>query len=91
MPNQSENVPISVRVPPSLREAATAKAERHGETVSDVVREALADYVRPHMVPGDTVYLSRLESGRDGLYVVEEGPIHGVLPDSIVALRRVEP
>jgi hypothetical protein len=58
--------------------------------VSEVVREHLVDYARPRLVPGDTVYLSHLENGREGLYVIEEGPIHGVLPDNTLTLRRVE-
>jgi hypothetical protein len=35
----------SVRVPEDLWQAATIVANRNGETISDVVREALREYV----------------------------------------------
>jgi metal-responsive CopG/Arc/MetJ family transcriptional regulator len=40
------NTPLrSVRVPEDLWQAATVVANRNGETISDVVREALREYV----------------------------------------------
>jgi predicted DNA-binding protein len=39
---------FSVRAPVDLRQRAAAIAKRRGETVSDVVRRALENYVRRH-------------------------------------------
>ena len=39
-------VALTLRVPRDLRDAANAKADERGETVSEVVRRALARYVR---------------------------------------------
>lgn len=36
----------TIRVPDSLWDAATAKAEERGETVSDVIRRALERYLK---------------------------------------------
>lgn len=38
----------AVRIPDKLWQDAQASAERQGETVSDVIRRALARYVRTH-------------------------------------------
>ena len=48
MPNQprADNPARAVRVPDGLWRAAQAKADERGETVSDVIRRALAKYVR---------------------------------------------
>lgn len=41
-----ETTPRAIRIPDDLWEAALAKAEANGETVSDVVRRALERYVK---------------------------------------------
>jgi hypothetical protein len=82
---------LGVRVAREKQDAAYAKAKRHRDTVSRVVNEAIDDYIGPQVKPGDTVYLTGLKHGDDGLYVVEEGPIHGTLGETVVTLRKVEP
>lgn len=92
MPNPSHTPNHNIRIPDDTWDAAAAKAERHGETVSSVVRESLQRYAAaPVLAPGDTVDLVKLRHGDDGLYVVEEGPIHGTLGETVVTLRKVEP
>lgn len=46
VPNQPKTPQRSVRVPDDVWQAAKAKAESEGQTVSDVVRQALEDYLR---------------------------------------------
>lgn len=46
MPNQPKTKVRSIRIPDELWEAATAKAESRGETVSEVIRRALERYVK---------------------------------------------
>jgi len=46
MPNAPKTPSRNVRVPDELWHAAQAKAMKLGETVSDVVRRALDEYVR---------------------------------------------
>lgn len=46
MPNQPKTKTRSVRVPDDLWEAALARAEERGETVTDVILRALKRYVR---------------------------------------------
>ena len=46
MPNQPKTPTRSIRIEDQLWEASLARAAARGETVSDVVREALAHYVR---------------------------------------------
>ena len=41
-----ETTPRAIRIPDDLWEAALAKAEANGDTVSDVVRRALERYVK---------------------------------------------
>jgi hypothetical protein len=41
-----ETTPRAIRIPDDLWEAALAKAEENGDTVSDVVRRALERYVK---------------------------------------------
>lgn len=54
VPNQEKTPRRTVRVPDTLWEAAAAKADENGETVSDVVRRALERYVkRPSRRAGD--------------------------------------
>lgn len=48
MPNQPKTTAKTVRVPEPLWEAARAKAGERDETISDVVRRALSNYVRRH-------------------------------------------
>lgn len=91
VPNPSHTPRRTVRVPDDVWETAAAKAERHGETLSDVVRDRLEEYARPRLMPGDTVHLTALQHGADGLYVIEEGPTHGAPDGGPVTLRRVEP
>lgn len=43
-PNQPRTTARAVRVADDLWQAAQAKAESNGETVSDVIRRALIDY-----------------------------------------------
>ena len=45
MPNQPRTPLRNVRVSDELWQAAQAKAEERGETVSDVIRQALERYV----------------------------------------------
>jgi hypothetical protein len=80
-------------MPAELWDAATAKTRRHGVKggVSEVVRDRLEEYARPSLMPGDQIRLSGLEHGPDGVYVIEEGPIHGVLGEKTVTLRMVQP
>ena len=42
----AETTPRAIRIPDDLWEAALAKAEANGDTVSDVVRRALERYVK---------------------------------------------
>ena len=42
----AETTPRAIRIPDDLWQAALAKAEANGETVSDVVRRALERYVK---------------------------------------------
>jgi predicted DNA-binding protein len=42
---------IHVRLPEPLRKALEARAEREGETPSEVVREALEGHLGPHKLP----------------------------------------
>jgi predicted DNA-binding protein len=42
----AETTPRAIRIPDDLWEAALAKAEANGETVSDIVRRALERYVK---------------------------------------------
>jgi predicted DNA-binding protein len=41
-----ETTPRAIRIPDDLWEAALAKAEANGDTVSDIVRRALERYVK---------------------------------------------
>lgn len=56
----TDNVNLVVRVPATLRKRARAVAVLRGETISDVVRTALADYI------------SRSESEPDDVRFVDE-------------------
>ncbi len=40
------DTPRAIRIPDDLWRAALAKAEANGDTVSDIVRKALARYVK---------------------------------------------
>lgn len=42
----AETTPRAIRIPDDLWEAALAKAEANGDTVSDIVRRALERYVK---------------------------------------------
>lgn len=44
-PNKPKTPTVSVRIDPELWKAAVAKAARRGETVSDVIRQAVREYV----------------------------------------------
>lgn len=46
MPNQPKHPARTVRVPDSLWAEAKAKADERGETMSQVIRDALRRYVR---------------------------------------------
>jgi predicted HicB family RNase H-like nuclease len=46
MPNRPKTPGRQVRVPDLLWQAAQARAAERGETVSDVIRRALHDYVK---------------------------------------------
>jgi len=46
MPNQPKTPLRSVRVPEDIWQAAKARAEEKGETVSDVIMRALRRYAR---------------------------------------------
>ncbi len=46
VPNTPGTPRRSIRVPDELWDAAVAKAEERGETVSDVLRKALERYVK---------------------------------------------
>lgn len=48
-------VKLTVKVPEALRRRAKAVAALRGETVSDVVREALAEYISEAMEQADDV------------------------------------
>lgn len=48
VPNQPKTPQRAIRVPDDLWRAAQAVAKERGETLSDVIREALAEYVRRH-------------------------------------------
>lgn len=48
VPNKPKTKGKSVRVPDELWQEALTAAHEHGETVSDVVREALQEYVEKH-------------------------------------------
>jgi predicted HicB family RNase H-like nuclease len=47
MPNAPKTPSRNVRVSDELWQAAQAQAAENGETVSDVVRRALEEYVKP--------------------------------------------
>lgn len=46
VPNTPGTPRRTIRIPDDLWDAATAKAEERGESVSDVIRRALERYVR---------------------------------------------
>ena len=46
VPNTPGTPRRTIRIPDALWDAAVAKAEEHGESVSDVIRKALERYVR---------------------------------------------
>lgn len=48
VPNKPKTPLRAVRVPNELWDAAKAIARERGESLSDVLREALADYVRKY-------------------------------------------
>ena len=48
VPNQPKTPQRAIRVPDDLWRAAQAVAKERGETLSDVIREALGEYVRRH-------------------------------------------
>ena len=43
-----DTVPLTVRVHPSVRQAAAAAAAANDETISQVLRRALRDYIAQH-------------------------------------------
>ncbi len=45
VPNKPATPHMTIRVPVELRQAAQAKAAENGETISDVIRRALEQYV----------------------------------------------
>lgn len=53
VPNQPKTPHKSFRIPADLYQAAQAKASERGETVTDVVRRALAEYVESPAADGD--------------------------------------
>lgn len=56
-----DTVNLVVKVPESLRRRARAAAVLRGETISDVVRTALADYIaRAESMPDDVRYVDRV-------------------------------
>jgi predicted HicB family RNase H-like nuclease len=48
VPNQPKTPQRAIRVPDELWKSAQAIAKRQGESLSEVVREALAEYVKRH-------------------------------------------
>lgn len=56
-----DTVNLVVKMPESLRRRARAVAVLRGETISDVVRTALADYIaRAESMPDDVRYVDRV-------------------------------
>jgi predicted HicB family RNase H-like nuclease len=51
MPNQPKTPQRTVRVPDEVWDEARAAAERQGESISDVIRRSLEDYVKRNQDP----------------------------------------
>ena len=90
MSNPSHTPKRVFRADDDLWDPAAAKAERHGRTMSDILREAMAQWIQPAKVAlGDRVQLVR--AGADPvLYEVVEEPVDGVGGRTVPTLRRVE-
>lgn len=48
VPNQPKTPQRAIRIPDDLWQAAKAIARDRGETLSEVIRDALTDYVKRH-------------------------------------------
>jgi predicted transcriptional regulator len=48
VPNQPKTPQRAIRIPDDLWQAAKSIARDRGETLSEVIRDALAEYVRRH-------------------------------------------
>lgn len=88
----TQTVNLVVKVPETLRKRARAVAALRGETISDVVRTALADYIeRAQSAPDDVLFadrvLTRIAEGaptyshEDVWAEIEQREAAGELPD----------
>jgi len=70
-------VKLTVKLPEDLRRQARAVAALRGETVSEVVREALAEYVTQTLEDAEDTRLAReikarIAEGREATYTHEQ-------------------